>query len=444
MSIASKRRAMSPEISPTVDGHDADAALQSAYRDLGAGELDGAESSFRHVLENTGESAKALNGLGIVASMRGHTGTAVRLYRQAIEIAPDYTLARDNLFQVLVVEGRRQVQSGKTGQAEATLDAAHALLAGDGGGEEQADARKSLGYAFTQLGREYRRASGDARRAAGILRKARALVPDDANLRIALDIALHSSGLRATLGDYTDRVVETAIGRHLLIACFPKSGSTFLKSVLMEVTGFPEQNLTFAHGQNETGLYLPDLVASATNDTVTQLHMRPSDSNVRLMQGFAIRPIVLVRNIYDVLLSYKEFHDRYAQEISFYERYDALDETQCFDVMVDDRAPWYLGFFAGWQRAVRSGRIDGFWLTYEELMQDKVGKIDEILRFYHIDRPRREIAGAIDRASTNKTATHFNKGVVGRGRAHFTDRQVEQISRIASHHPDIDFSLIGL
>ena len=82
--------------------------------------------------------------------------------------------------------------------------------------------------------------------------------------------------------------------------------------------------------------------------------MRPSDSNVRLMQGFAIRPIILVRNIYDVLLSYKEFHDRYAGEISFYERYDALAETQRFDVMVDDRAPWYLGFFAGWQRAVRS------------------------------------------------------------------------------------------
>ena len=443
MSITPKRRAVSPATSPTVEGHDADAALQSAYRDLGAGDLNGAESSFRHVLENTGERAKALNGLGIVASMRGHTGSAVSLYRQAIETAPDYTLARDNLFQVLVVEGRRQVQSGKTGQAEATLDAAHELLTGDGG-EEQAEARTSLGYAFTELGREYRRTSGDARRAAGILRKARTLVPDDANLRIALDIALHSSGLRATLGDYTDRVAETAIGRHLLIACFPKSGSTFLKSVLMEVTGFPEQNLTFAHGQNETGLYLPDLVASTTNDTVTQLHMRPSDSNVRLMQGFAIRPIILVRNIYDVLLSYKEFHDRYAREISFYERYDALDETRRFDVMVDDRAPWYLGFFAGWQRAVRSGRIDGFWLTYEELMHDKVGKLDEILRFHHIDRTRREIADAIDRASTNKTATHFNKGVVGRGRAHFTDRQVEQISRIASHHPDIDFSLIGL
>ena len=103
-----------------------------------------------------------------------------------------------------------------------------------------------------------------------------------------------------------------------------------------------------------------------------------------------------------------------------------------------------LGFFAGWQRAVRSGRIDGFWLTYEELMQDKVGKIDEILQFHRIDRPRTEIADAIDRASANKTATHFNMGVVGRGRAHFTDRQIEQIARIASHHPDIDFSRIGL
>jgi len=29
------------------------------------------------------------------------------------------------------------------------------------------------------------------------------------------------------------------------------------------------------------------------------------------------------------------------------------------------------------------------------------------------------------------------------GRAHITDRKVDRIPRIASHHPDIDFSLIG-
>jgi hypothetical protein len=194
-------------------------------------------------------------------------------------------------------------------------------------------------------------------------------LPDDANLRIALDVALHASGLPATLADYTTDVAPEALGRRLVIACFPKSASTFLKSVLMGVTGFPERNLAFAHGQNETGR---------------------------------------------------------------------------FDVMVDDRAAWYLGFFAGWQRAIRSGRIDGHWLTYETLMADQAGALGEILRFHGLDRPREAIEAAIAQAGSDRTATHFNKGVVGRGRARFNDRQVAQIRRIAGHHPDVDFSPIGL
>ncbi len=423
------------------DQPDAEAILRTAYRDLGAGELDRAEGGFRHLLESAEARAQALNGLGIIAAMRGQTSRAVGLYRQAMDAAPDYALARQNLFQVLVVEARRHVQEGRLRQGETTLDAADEVLTRN---EEDGEDRATLGGAFAFLGRSYRRHSGDPRRSAEIFRKARVLAPDDANLRIALDTALHLSGLPGDLGDYTDLLTEAELGRHLVIACFPKSASTFLKSVLMEATGFPEQNLAFAHGQNETGLYPPDLVTSATLDTVTQIHLRASDSNVRLLQGFQIRPIILVRDIHDVLLSYKEFHDRYASEISFYDQWDTLDETRRFDVMVDDRAAWYLGFFAGWQRAVRSERIDGYWLTYEELMADKAGKIEDILRFHGIERTPSEIVAAIGRASGDRTATHFNKGVVGRGKSHFNQRQLDQISRVASHHPDIDFSLIGL
>ena len=170
------------------------------------------------------------------------------------------------------------------------------------------------------------------------------------------------------LSDYTDQIVESEIGKHLLVACFPKSGSTFLKYALLQVTGFVEQHLAYAHGQNDTGIYLPNLLGAANNDTVSQLHLRPTNSNINLIQGFSVRPIILVRNIFDVLLSFKEFHDHFYKELSFYDQYESLDENQRLDLIVDDRAAWYIGFFAGWQRAVRSGRIDGLWLTYEELV----------------------------------------------------------------------------
>ena len=39
--------------------------------------------------------------------------------------------------------------------------------------------------------------------------------------------------------------------RHILIACFPKSGSTYLSKVLQELTGYPEWYAAEPGDQNE-------------------------------------------------------------------------------------------------------------------------------------------------------------------------------------------------
>ena len=47
------------------------------------------------------------------------------------------------------------------------------------------------------------------------------------------------------------------LGTHVLIACFPKSASTYLKNMLVALTGFKSGNLAYAYFQNEQDLYLP-------------------------------------------------------------------------------------------------------------------------------------------------------------------------------------------
>ncbi len=418
--------------------------LKTAYRDLEQGALDRAESTYRRLLEDSGHRADALNGLGLVAMLRGQMDKAIKFLRQILETTPDHAAARLNLVKALMIEGQRMTSEGRLENAATMLETARKEVVREDAGAIDATCRIPLGRMFGALGVEYQSQRRDFPHAIEMLRLARSLAPEDADLRIELDMILHGTVSPATLRDYTDQIAESEFGTHLLVACFPKSGSTFLKKVLVQVTGFPEQHLTFAHGQNDTGIYLPDLVNAARNDTVTQLHLRATNSNINLMQGFSVRPIILVRNLFDVLLSYKEHHDKFAKEQSFYDQYESLDEDQRLDLIVDDRAAWYIGFFAGWQRAVRDGRIEGMWLTYEELMRDKVGKTEEILRFYGLDRPRQVIADAIEKVGENKAAIRFNKGVSGRGQSQFTDDHRAQITRIAGYHPDIDFSLIGL
>lgn len=438
---------MSSQASSSDENPDFDALLDAASSRLQHGEIDRAANLFHQALKASKKrqhQGRAFNGLGLTAMATGQFGLATRQFGQALDADPVDTEARQNLVMAQISEGQRLANAGSLNPAWTVLKTALDEMNSAKALAEDRTCRDLLGSSFCNLGILYRQRQGDVLRALEAFREAWRLLPGNKFVWPHLDEALIYSGLPARLSDYTNEITEQALGNHLFIACFPKSGSTFLKNLLVEVTGFPEQQLTYSHGKNDTGIYLPALIDCAELDTVTQLHVRASDSNINQMQGFSIKPVILVRNIFDVLLSYKEHHDQFARQMSFYDRYDSLDEAQRLDLIVDDRAAWYLGFFAGWQRAVRSGRIEGLWLSYEELMADKVGKTKQILRFYGLERPRQAIADAIENVSRNKFANRFNKGVSGRGSARFDDRHRAQIRRIAGYHPDIDFSLIGL
>src|SRR5947208_10982458 len=113
-------------------------------------------------------------------------------------------------------------------------------------------------------------------------------------------------------------ITPEQLGRHLFIACVPKSASTFLKNLLLNLSGYRDLFTVYAAGQTEHEIYLPTLRESAHLDTVTQQHCRASDANVHLMQAFGIRPVVLVRNIFDSVMSLLDFYDQGAFQTSYF------------------------------------------------------------------------------------------------------------------------------
>ena len=90
----------------------------------------------------------------------------------------------------------------------------------------------------------------------------------------------------------------------ILIACMPRSGSTYLSNLLAAVTGYPRHPLVYTFYRNEQDLYLPALMKALTIPTVTQQHLRATGPTLELIDIFNLRPIVLVRNLFDVVVSY--------------------------------------------------------------------------------------------------------------------------------------------
>ena len=262
---------------------------------------------------------------------------------------------------------------------------------------------------------------------------------------INLTNSLAATGQRARLSDFTTEITPKQLGRHLFIACVPKSASTFLKNLLANVTGYRDLFAVYAAGQSEHEIYLPTLREFAHLDTVTQQHCRASDANVHLMQAFGIRPVVLVRNIFDSVMSLLDFYNKGAFQTSYFRAdWPALDEEAKIDLLIENVIPWYFQFVASWDLAEKQQRLELHWLSYEDLVADKASSILKVLEFYGLGASRRGVEQRIGEIESEERKIRFNKGVTGRGKSGLSDRQKEQIRHLTRFYPSTDFGRMGL
>ena len=262
---------------------------------------------------------------------------------------------------------------------------------------------------------------------------------------VNLTNSLAATGQPARLSDFTTEITSEQLGRHLFIACVPKSGSTFLKNLLVNVTGYRDLFAVYAAGQTEHEIYLPTLRESAHLDTVTQLHCRASDANVHLMQAFGIRPVVLIRNIFDSVMSLLDFYNQGAFQTSYFrDDWPLLDEETKIDLLIENVIPWYFQFVASWDVAEKKKRLEVHWLSYEDLIADKAASVLKVLEFYDLGASRQGVEQRISEIESEGRKIRFNKGVTGRGGLGLNNRQNEQIRRLTRYYPSTDFGRIGL
>jgi hypothetical protein len=202
---------------------------------------------------------------------------------------------------------------------------------------------------------------------------------------------------------------------HIFVACFQKSGSSYLTELLSEITGFPSRALLDAYGHNEQDVHAHALEDVEGQDTVTQQHARGTTNNVKLLQRFRIKPVVLVRDIFDVTVSLYDHIEggRHVVPTGYVHReYWNLSRDQKLLYLIRVHLPWYFNFFVSWREASRDMPV--LWLTYEELFADQVATVSRVLEFYGLAVDPAAIQEAI-RATTAGRHIRYNVGVAGRG-----------------------------
>ncbi|WP_334130217.1 hypothetical protein [Sneathiella sp.] len=207
--------------------------------------------------------------------------------------------------------------------------------------------------------------------------------------------------------------VRSPKGPHILMACMPKTASTFLASAFAELPGFRRCRLTPDWGAREQELCAIRLSRYNHQRYVAQHHLKHSEWTATLIRKYNITPVVLVRDLADITMSIRDHMRRELVRgpIAFFEtRHLHMPGDELEEAIVRLAIPWYLNFYVGWRVSGGAAIFD-----YDDYTADPVAVMAEILQLAGHPMPRGSIAEAL--AKVRGENTRFNVGRAGRGRA---------------------------
>lgn len=249
----------------------------------------------------------------------------------------------------------------------------------------------------------------------------------------------------------------------VLIACFPKSGSTFVSAAISKLPGYERANFTEWVGmlpdialsdiplssrrEQELSHFMIEL--SRGKDAVAQHHVKASAFTLHLIRRHQIATIVLVRNIFDCVVSFADHLMRESPEVPWIYLDESIRQKSDqfrYDAIVDLVCPWYIDFYVSWvkNRPQDIHRYEDVVVAGPAALHDMFAKAQITVRDGTGTRPvsLRDVEAAVP--ATKSESTRLNVGVAGRGEQLLSPQNKAHLRRLASHHADVDFSPIGL
>lgn len=235
---------------------------------------------------------------------------------------------------------------------------------------------------------------------------------------------------------------------HLCIACFPKSGSTYLAKTLEAVLDYNFVNYANLL-DDEHNIVEPLLIQNLHVNTVSHLHLTGTISNLFYLHYYKIKHIVQIRNIFDCVVSLR---DHIVQESPIWpmavieHNFTSWDFEKQYDFIIDNFVPWYIKFYVSWFLVSQKPSSSIFWVQYEDLMSDKYNNIAKILYNFRIPFNSEKLRLVLDEQKLNlKKGDHrLNVGKVGRGQESLSLAQIDKIKSFTRYYPTVDFKKIGL
>lgn len=218
---------------------------------------------------------------------------------------------------------------------------------------------------------------------------------------------------------------------HILVACMPKSGSSFLSNAIASYQGFRHGILVPDYGVREQELSEFYLKKLHDKPYVAQLHLRNSEYTQKMIRWYKLTPVILVRDLLDSVASVRD-HIRklshFGSLITLTERHRDIDDDELDSLIVQFAMPWYISFYAGWK-----ADKDAMFLNYTDVTKNTAETLEKIFSRAGAETTPELINAAIDKV--NQRNNRLNKGVAGRGRVIKPETRQKLLDMVA-HYPE--------
>jgi len=373
-----------------------------------SGDVRGAVSAFRQCSIDHPDHADSFYNLACALEAAADLPAAIAAYRACLEQHPEHRESAFNLASCLQREGA----------VEQAIAAYRSCMLRH---SDHPDAAYNLASLLVS--------EGDDEEALALLENLNRRFPGREKTVQNLAIVRWRRHLRDSLA------AEAGVDvRRILVACMPKSGSTFLADVLAKLPGMQRAHLVPDYGRREQELDLEQLINHQGLSYVSQLHLRPSKLSQELLAGFRVKVVFLYRNIWDVMASLRDHMHTHSTDWSMAliePSFRGWDADRQYEFLARAMMPWFIDFYVSW-----SQEPDRLAVSYEELMADPEGTVARIAAWAGIVASSAEIGLAL--GETGRSAT-FNKGGSGRGRA-VPDAARAHVAALAGFYPEVDFT----
>jgi hypothetical protein len=214
----------------------------------------------------------------------------------------------------------------------------------------------------------------------------------------------------------------------LYVAGMPKSGTTWLDSMLATIPGYAEVMLPEAvdhelRYQETLSFQLPQDAFSRLKGTLTvlRLHASGSDNNIRVLEENKVPYVVLYRDLRDVAVS----HHYYVAQTPWhpeFSKYQGKTVQEGVRVFARDLLEMHVDWIRSWRRQADSPLCEI--VTYEQMREDSNEVLLRIFKHYEIPDAERLAPAAVEANTFEKLSgggkdSFFRKGKVGDWVNHF-------------------------